>query len=204
MRNTFTWLTSMALWPLPALAQPRITITLFDRAGLHAGIRETMETEASRIFREAGIQMEWLDCATVGQPSADCLLPLGPTRLRLELLPGSNKKSPTLIGMAFVKPHGPNVVAAVYPDRVQKLAMDASWEFGELLGHAAAHEIGHLLLGSTGHSPAGIMRASWEVKDLWHLPHSGLIFLPRQLSSIRTAMVRQISESGPDGTAEKQ
>ena len=77
-------------------------------------------------------------------------------------------------------------------------------EFGELLGHAAAHEIGHLLLGSTGHSPAGIMRASWEVKDLWHLPHSGLIFLPRQLSSIRTAMVRQISESGPDGTAEKQ
>ncbi len=193
----------MALCSLPALAQPRITVTLFDRAGLHAGIRETMEKEASRIFEETGIQLEWLDCETVGQPSTDCLLPLGATRLRMELLPGSDKKDPSLIGMAFVK-KGPSVLAAVYPDRVRKLAGDASWEFGELLGHAAAHEIGHLLLRSTRHSPAGIMRASWEIKDLWHLPHSGLTFLPGQLGGVRTALLREVPESGPSGAAEIQ
>ena len=171
---------AMALSPLPAVAQARITVTLFDRAGLHAGVRETMKKESTRIFREVGIQLEWLDCETAGQPSAECLRPLGANRLRMELLAGGDKKSPTLTGMAFVQ-HGPSVLAAVYPDRVRKLAENASWEFGELLGHAAAHEIGHLLLRSTRHSPAGIMRASWEIKDLRLLSHSGLVFLPGQL-----------------------
>ena len=35
-----------------------------------------------------------------------------------------------------------------------------------ILGHAAAHEIGHLLLGSNSHSPFGLMRARWSGQDL--------------------------------------
>ncbi len=35
-----------------------------------------------------------------------------------------------------------------------------------ILGHAAAHEIGHLLLGSNSHSPQGLMRARWSRQDL--------------------------------------
>jgi hypothetical protein len=72
-----------------------------------------------------------------------------------------------------------------------ELASKASWEFGDLLGHAAAHELGHLLLRSDAHSPAGIMRASWEVKDLWRLPHAGLIFLPGQLRAVQAVLARQ-------------
>jgi hypothetical protein len=142
------------------------------------------------IFREAGVELEWLDCQTAGQPSADCLRPLGATRLRLELFPGRNKKSPSLAGVATIR-SGSSVLACVYPETVHELAAKVSWDLGELLGHAAAHEIGHLLLRTAGHSPAGIMRASWEVKDLWHLPHSGLVFLPGQLKKVQVVLAAE-------------
>src|ERR1700682_765215 len=39
-------------------------------------------------------------------------------------------------------------------------------ETGTLLGHAMAHELGHLLLGSNSHSVRGIMCAEWRTADL--------------------------------------
>ena len=36
-----------------------------------------------------------------------------------------------------------------------------------ILGRVTAHEIGHLLLGTNGHAPAGLMRATWNLR----LPH---------------------------------
>ena len=32
---------------------------------------------------------------------------------------------------------------------------------GKILGHAIAHEVGHVLLGTNGHSVGGLMRARW-------------------------------------------
>jgi hypothetical protein len=175
-----------------ARMQLPITITLFDRAGLRPGVLTAMKAETSSIFREAGIALEWVDCETEGPPSAECLQPLGAARKRLELFPGSDKKAPWLSGLATFQ-GGSSVSACLYPDRLRELAMKASWDFGDLLGHAAAHELGHLLLRSAGHSPAGLMRASWEVKDLWRLPHAGLIFLPGQLQvvAVQTRLARK-------------
>jgi len=190
MRHNCLWLISVALWPLPVLAQPGITVVLFDRAGLRQEVRQTMKKETSQIFREAGIELEWVDCETVGEPSAECVRPLGPFRLRMELFTGRNKKTPWVAGMALVRGSS-SVLAWLYPERVQELAQKASWDFGDLLGHAAAHEIGHLLLRSAAHSPAGIMRESWEVKDLWRLPHAGLVFLPGQLKTVEAAISRR-------------
>jgi hypothetical protein len=34
-------------------------------------------------------------------------------------------------------------------------------EHGRLLGYAIAHEIGHLLLGTTDHTRVGLMRGRW-------------------------------------------
>jgi len=35
-----------------------------------------------------------------------------------------------------------------------------------LLGRAVAHEIGHLLLGTSQHADAGLMRAHWSDREL--------------------------------------
>jgi len=37
---------------------------------------------------------------------------------------------------------------------------------GSLWGHVAAHETGHLLLGTNSHAPRGIMRAIWQGEEL--------------------------------------
>lgn len=192
MRRTVLWLLSAALWTLPATAQPSITVTLYDIAGLRREIREATKAETSRIFFAAGIRLEWVECEVAGTPVnlPECAKPTGPTRLMLQLVPGANKQHPKSSGMAVLR-NGSGVYACLYPERVEQLARDANWEFGDLLGHAAAHELGHLLLGSSTHAPAGVMRARWDTEDLRRLSHTGLAFLPGQLSSI---LVRRLHE----------
>ena len=48
-----------------------------------------------------------------------------------------------------------------------------------------AHELGHLLLGSTGHSDKGIMLARWEVNQVRQLMMGRLRFTPEQSKLMR-------------------
>jgi hypothetical protein len=189
MRRTIPWLMMVVAGSLQA--QTRITITLFDISKLDPQVRETMKKDATRIFLEAGVGIEWLDCEIAGKPLnlAECSQPTGQARLMLQLFPGENRTNRKTTGMAVIQGEA-SVFACLYPDRVFALARDAGWQFGELLGHAAAHEIGHLLLRSSRHSPAGIMRANWETEDLRKLSHAGLTFLPGQLDPVLTARVK--------------
>ena len=63
----------------------------------------------------------------------------------------------------------------------------------QLLGHAIAHEIGHLLLNSSAHSPAGIMRARWNTKDLLRAARGDLLFNALQAESMRGEVLRRIA-----------
>lgn len=187
--NSTRFALTAALILAPALfAQP--TVTLYDIAGLPAETRQAMKAEAGRILLQAGVQVEWVDCEVSGQPvnMQACAAPLGPGRFMLQLVPGKSRINPHASGMATIQ-KGASVFACLYPERVRDLAHDANWDFADLLGHAAAHELGHLLLESAGHSNAGIMRARWETEDLRRLSHNGLVFLPGQLAAWRSGLV---------------
>lgn len=166
---------------------------MYDIAGLLPEVREAMKKETSRIFTEAGVELEWLECEVAGKSlnPAGCAQPVGPDRLMLQLVPGSHKGNPKASGMALIDGQS-STFACLYPERVKQLARDANWDFGDLLGHAAAHELGHLLLRSSAHSLAGVMRARWETEDLRRLSHAGLIFLPGQLSAVQNVSVRPV------------
>jgi len=45
-----------------------------------------------------------------------------------------------------------------------------------ILGHIAAHETGHLLLGTNSHAPRGIMRAMWLREELASASKGALFF----------------------------
>ena len=51
-------------------------------------------------------------------------------------------------------------------DRIDALARQAGVDPGMLLGRAVAHEIGHLILGTTKHAKSGLMRATWKTDEL--------------------------------------
>jgi hypothetical protein len=58
-----------------------------------------------------------------------------------------------------------------------------------LLGHIMAHELGHLLLGPTSHSPKGIMCAVWRPEDLRNAEQGVLLFTPDQSKRLRARLV---------------
>jgi len=71
--------------------------------------------------------------------------------------------------------------------RIETLAADGDASLPDILGHAMAHEIGHLLLGPS-HSPAGIMRAEWTRKDLESAARNELSFTPQQMELLRASV----------------
>ena len=48
----------------------------------------------------------------------------------------------------------PGKVTNVFYHRIEDLAKSKTCSKGEILGHAAAHELGHLLLGNLDHPPS--------------------------------------------------
>jgi hypothetical protein len=62
-----------------------------------------------------------------------------------------------------------------------------------MLGHAIAHEIGHVLLGTIDHSPSGIMKARWETADYRQAEMGLMKFTAREGEAIRKRAAVQIS-----------
>jgi hypothetical protein len=62
------------------------------------------------------------------------------------------------------------------------------------LGHGVAHEIGHLLLNSSAHSPFGLMRGKWDSKDLQRAARGDLLFMAEQAWTMRTEVLRRIGQ----------
>ena len=54
-----------------------------------------------------------------------------------------------------------------------------------LLGRALAHEIGHLLLGTTPHASTGLMRALWSTATLKRDNADDWLFTPADAQSTR-------------------
>lgn len=73
--------------------------------------------------------------------------------------------------------------AVIYLQSVKHQARAANVPWTTLVGYAAAHEIGHLILG-TDHSPAGVMKASWDAKDMLAMCQNSVHFNTPQGRSI--------------------
>jgi len=64
-----------------------------------------------------------------------------------------------------------------------------------ILAIVAAHELGHLLLGSHAHSPIGIMRPQMRARDLWTPELGTTTFSREQTQKISARLVRIKAES---------
>ena len=63
--------------------------------------------------------------------------------------------------------------------------MDRQVSKAQILGHAIAHELGHLLLNQQVHSPHGIMRGEWSFVDFREMTSGMLLFTPEQAEYLR-------------------
>ncbi|HEY6290726.1 MAG TPA: hypothetical protein VI455_04080 [Terriglobia bacterium] len=184
-----------------------VTLLVYNYAHVTPALLKRSEGVASSIFAEAGLTIRWVDCPVsageVGQ-YPKCHEALSSADFTLRILPQAMAE--TLLSAGEVMgsareclPRARNCSADVYPYRVAGLAVGGVWDY-QILGHAMAHEIGHLLLGANSHTATGIMRAFWRPEDFQRMAAGYLLFNADQRERMQTtlrsrAAEKQITES---------
>jgi len=172
-------------------------------------IRLSNEAQASpRVIHPATDQADWLFRAARIRISWECRLPESPEdqgtdmsssafqqpdtrRYILVRLMGRTPASllPGALGYALPFAHtGAHVL--IFYDRVEALARILNEPTYAVLGHAMAHEVGHVLLGSSEHPSAGLMQARWTAAT-WRLASAGLLAFTREEAELMSARLQR-------------
>lgn len=142
-----------------------LQVQVYDYTGLSPAALHEFVTRTQGILASSGISLELDACARGGAP---CDSHTGSSRqivLRVVADTGKSMKNVRLekLGMS-VADHDGGTYATVFLKPAEEKASDANLPRIVVLAYAAAHEIGHLLLGEA-HSPQGLMKATWGAKD---------------------------------------
>lgn len=151
----------------------------------------------SQIFAESGIELAWtvtpashLEVVEFAptQTGRPCPAPLPSHALALRII---RKAPPGIDGtnLGFALPcaiHMPSIT--VYADRIEAIAQHTTAIYYRILAHVIAHELGHVLLRSSEHAEAGIMRARWDRAN-WYRVSAGILeFTANQRERMRAEL----------------
>jgi hypothetical protein len=175
---------------------PEVTISVHNYADVPAPLLAAAEDQAREIFRRAGLATVWLNCS----PKLEKVEPRScyfsdTTHLTLKIsrhaMNAKVRNRIDVLGTSYPDEKGTGYFAYVFYDRIQELAQRRSLGHA-LLADVMAHEIGHLLLGSTSHSAGGIMCAHWNYEELRNVSEGAMSFIPSQSRIMRDRLrVRQ-------------
>jgi hypothetical protein len=163
-----------------------LIVRVYDNAGVLAADRARAMKGASTILAHADLNVRWRDCPARGKTHPACLAVPYPGELAVRLV-HSPKSDPNVrvLGNALIDAtSGSGTLATVFVDRIQSLAQGQAdpWP---MVGRVMAHEIGHLLLGSTSHSDTGLMREIWTLSELMRSRPSDWLFSRAQREDLR-------------------
>jgi hypothetical protein len=176
----------------------KITLWAVNFAGVPDRILLNAERETTLILRQAGIQVMWLNCVAgqaVWGNQNPCQKTPGPTEFWLHILMKRPRNlDADALGFSEL-PNPPEVgngyAGVLYP-AAEDLAKQSQASVSQVLGAAVAHEIGHLLLGTTAHSRGGVMCAHWRGEQLTLASIGELFFTPQQAAHLREEIASRI------------
>jgi len=191
-----SWLTGPILARSPQTGLG-VTVQIYNWASVAPQILTAAEDETTRIFRETGVAVLWLNCP-LSIPEAEanpiCIEPCPRSRFAVrinsEMPPGLAKTS---LGAALSES---GIYATIYYSRVDEYAKEGIANHSQILGHTMAHEMGHLLLGPMPHARVGIMRGEWTAEDLQSITMGSFLFSPHQSVLIRQAAMGRMEARG--------
>ena len=90
---------------------------------------------------------------------------------------------------------GQGVHVTLFYDRIEKVSVGSivGPAPARFLGTAMAHEIGHVLLGSTEHSAQGIMKGNWGPSESRLIACRGLHFTPENAAALRAGAAGRLA-----------
>jgi hypothetical protein len=157
-----------------------LQVQVYDYTGLSPAAFHEFTARTQEILASSGVSLEVDACARGGSL---CESHSGSSRqvvLRVIADTAKNMKNARWekLGMS-VADHDGGTYATVFLRQVEQKASDANLPRIVVLAYAAAHEIGHLLLGDA-HSPQGLMKATWGANDFLAMSQNYLHFSPAQ------------------------
>ena len=180
---------------------PEMTISVHDYADVPSNLLNAAEEQAREIYHRAGLETVWLNCS----PKLEKIEPESchysdsfhlTLKISARAVNAQVRDRLDVLGTAYPDDKGAGYFAYVFYDRVQELA--SRQRLGNaLLAAVMAHEIGHLLLGSSSHSLSGIMCAHWNYDQLRNVGEGSMSFIPLP-SKIMQKRLRVRLMSTPD------
>jgi len=179
----------------------QVTISVYNDAGVPVDVLRQGEEEASRVFRQAGIEVQWLNCilpAVSEEASRACREAVFPEHLHLRIVRKSLGLKGETMGISFQTDDGRGCYADLFYEPMEELQRSDGTDVASLLGYVAAHEIGHLLLGTNSHAVAGIMHAHWTAGELTSTKLGEMVFLAKESRQMKERLITaaQISKEG--------
>ena len=158
---------------------PRITILVYNYAAVPKHTLEWAEAVAAGIFLHAGIETSWRSCLADASepnrgscPSIDASTPVLRIQRQFQLV--QNKVHADTMGFCV------GSLATVSFQYAEQLAAAGLGTTPEILGHLAAHEIGHIWLPGHAHTVSGIMKSRWSLEDWTQIQQCALFFTTQQ------------------------
>lgn len=188
----------------------QIAICMYNYAQVPPDTMRQAGQVAAGILRQAGVKSNWevvpfASDAPASDAGAGPSCELSVSRITVTILThemAGRLGLPTeVLGLAPGDPADPRyrdrIVAYVFDHVAESMVQQQTIASkGQLLGHAIAHEIGHILLSMPGHSRTGIMQADWGLKDFESMAQGTLVFSSRESSRIQAEVIRRTRING--------
>jgi hypothetical protein len=168
---------------------PVLHVSVYNDASISSASLDQAELYASRIFLQAGVQVVWLRCPQA-EFSVGCSEAVYPTHLHVRILNASRSLNSSAVGLSFLSADGEGCYADLFYAPVADLHNTTGIPSHVILGHALAHELGHLLLGTNSHSSKGLMRARWDIRNLEDAERGKLVFSAAQSLRITSRLAQ--------------
>jgi hypothetical protein len=163
-----------------------IRVLVNNSVRMSGSVLNHAEEEAARIFRTAGIDIVWANCLGGFVLAADvCRHSPGSNEFVMHIVANGRTSSDLVFGLSFLDSDGAGKYSDIFYDRVEEAHRQMGEDISQLLGTVAAHELGHLLLGSNAHSCSGIMAPVWRKGILRQMEMGNLLFSSEQASRMR-------------------
>jgi hypothetical protein len=191
--------------PLPSAPPARsLSVALANRSHVHQAVLDLAIAEVTRVWRPYGVALVWSAEQADGQhtgPSVevrDSVQLAGPGFVAGGAEP--SRSIPALASITFVRPCVPGSTIRVSVEHAKRLlarvrtagaALDrrpssaSDLLLARTIGRSIAHELGHYVLRSPGHSRRGLMRPIFPAGDMLLASLERFALAPEQVDVIR-------------------
>lgn len=151
----------------PQDGRPHMILLVCDQVGIGAENRLAARTQTVRIFGAVDVEVVWIE--TIGN-SRPCSIAGLDRYFTLVISPRAPRGWTTVDAMGFAPLRtGPRPRAYIFFDQVKIFLVSFNTQnlktaAGIVLGHAIAHELGHVLIPGEAHG-RGIMSPGWSYRE---------------------------------------